>query len=243
MAGDWIKLHRKLLTSAVFQNSRCLHVWIWCLLSARHQDGWADIHMELPRGSFACGTISAANELGMSRSAFVRALDKLEECGMIARKADSKRTRITVCNYTTYQSSDNSDRTTSGQLADSDRTTSGQLADTKEERKKERRVRKKEISARSFAIPTPEEISEYSQSIGYPLDGQAWCDSYEQKGWMVGKNRMKSWKAAVRTWKTNGYQFNGRQVAVDQGKADSDAAFAAAAERRKQREAEANGRQ
>ena len=31
-------------------------------------------------------------------------------------------------------------------------------------------------------------------------------DFYESKGWMIGKNRMKDWKAAVRTWekgKTN----------------------------------------
>ena len=58
-----------------------------------------------------------------------------------------------------------------------------------------------------FVPPSPEEVEAYSKEIGYPLPGQAWCDSYEQKGWAVGKGRMKSWKAAVRTWKANGYSI------------------------------------
>ena len=30
--------------------------------------------------------------------------------------------------------------------------------------------------------------------------GKAFIDFYSSKGWMIGKNRMKDWKAAVRTW-------------------------------------------
>ncbi len=56
-----------------------------------------------------------------------------------------------------------------------------------------------------FVPPTPEEVDEYSKAIGYPMDGSAWCDKYIQKGWMVGKNKMKDWKAAVRNWKSNGW--------------------------------------
>jgi uncharacterized protein YdaU (DUF1376 family) len=57
-----------------------------------------------------------------------------------------------------------------------------------------------------FVIPTPQEVSEYSLSIGYQLNGEAWCDSYQQKGWMVGKTKMKDWKAAVRNWKAQGWK-------------------------------------
>ena len=56
-----------------------------------------------------------------------------------------------------------------------------------------------------FVPPTPEEVEEYSRSIGYPVVGQAWCDSYAQKNWMVGKNKMKDWKCAVRNWKAQGW--------------------------------------
>lgn len=54
--------------------------------------------------------------------------------------------------------------------------------------------------------PAPEAVTVYSASIGYPLDGQAFCDSYAQKGWIVsGKAKMKDWKSAVRNWKKNGW--------------------------------------
>jgi hypothetical protein len=59
--------------------------------------------------------------------------------------------------------------------------------------------------------PTPEQVTAYSASIGYPMDGQAWCDSYKEKGWAVGKSgkKMKDWQAAVRNWKTNRYGQGG----------------------------------
>jgi hypothetical protein len=68
--------------------------------------------------------------------------------------------------------------------------------------------------------PPPEAVTIYSASIGYPLDGRAFCDSYAQKGWIVsGKARMKDWKAAVRNWKANNW---GRvlETATPQLKAD-----------------------
>jgi len=53
----------------------------------------------------------------------------------------------------------------------------------------------------AFIPPTPEQVEEYAGSIGFEVDGAEFVDFYESKGWMVGKNKMKDWKAAVRTWK------------------------------------------
>jgi hypothetical protein len=61
--------------------------------------------------------------------------------------------------------------------------------------------------------PTPEQVTAYSAFIGYPMDGQAWCDAYAAKGWKVGDHRMKDWQAAVRNWKTNGYGSDGVALA------------------------------
>jgi uncharacterized protein YdaU (DUF1376 family) len=57
-----------------------------------------------------------------------------------------------------------------------------------------------------FVVPSSKEVADYSREIGYPLDGAAWCDSYQQKGWMVGKTKMKDWRAAVRNWKAQGWK-------------------------------------
>ena len=49
-----------------------------------------------------------------------------------------------------------------------------------------------------FLPPTEEEVKQYCLENGYTLDAQRFVDFYECKGWMVGKNKMKNWKAAVR---------------------------------------------
>ena len=54
-----------------------------------------------------------------------------------------------------------------------------------------------------FVKPDPQAVTSYAASLGYKLDGEAFCDYYESKGWLVGKSPMKCWQAAVRTWKRN----------------------------------------
>lgn len=48
--------------------------------------------------------------------------------------------------------------------------------------------------------PTIEEVRAYCQERNNGVDPQKWHDFYTAKDWMIGKNKMKDWKAAVRTW-------------------------------------------
>ena len=48
--------------------------------------------------------------------------------------------------------------------------------------------------------PTVEEVRAYAAQRGDPLDPEAFMDYYTANGWKVGRNPMKDWKAAVRTW-------------------------------------------
>ena len=54
---------------------------------------------------------------------------------------------------------------------------------------------------RAFVPPAPKEVTAYARTIGFELDGEAFCDFYSARGWCIGKVKMKSWEAAVRTWK------------------------------------------
>lgn len=54
--------------------------------------------------------------------------------------------------------------------------------------------------AKRFVPPTVEEVESYCSERGNGIDAQSFIDFYESKGWMIGKNKMKDWKAAVRTW-------------------------------------------
>jgi hypothetical protein len=51
-----------------------------------------------------------------------------------------------------------------------------------------------------FTPPTIEEVSSYCIERNNGIDPQAFIDYYEARGWNIGKNKMKDWKAAVRTW-------------------------------------------
>lgn len=56
---------------------------------------------------------------------------------------------------------------------------------------------------RNFSPPTLQDIREYCIERNNNVDPETFFDFYESKGWMVGKNKMKDWKAAVRTWEKN----------------------------------------
>jgi hypothetical protein len=53
-----------------------------------------------------------------------------------------------------------------------------------------------------FTPPTLQEVQSYMSEKGVndPKEAEKFVDFYECKGWMVGKNKMKDWKAAVRNW-------------------------------------------
>ena len=57
-----------------------------------------------------------------------------------------------------------------------------------------------------FIVPSLQEVSAYCQERNNNVDSQKFFDFYESKGWMVGKNKMKDWKAAVRTWEDKNKQ-------------------------------------
>ncbi len=60
-----------------------------------------------------------------------------------------------------------------------------------------------------FQPPTPDEVRAYCLERGKGVSPQRWYDFYESKGWMIGKNKMKSWKAAIRTWEKDEEQSTG----------------------------------
>lgn len=51
-----------------------------------------------------------------------------------------------------------------------------------------------------FVPPTVQDVAEYCRGKGYAVNAERFVDYYTANGWKVGKNPMKDWKAAVRTW-------------------------------------------
>ena len=51
-----------------------------------------------------------------------------------------------------------------------------------------------------FSKPSLDDVKAYCQERGNNVDAEKWFNYYSANGWKVGKNPMKDWKAAVRTW-------------------------------------------
>ena len=59
----------------------------------------------------------------------------------------------------------------------------------------------KGVKEKRFAPPTSENVRGYCREMGYAnVDAERFVDFYAAKDWMIGKNRMKDWKVAVRNW-------------------------------------------
>ena len=61
---------------------------------------------------------------------------------------------------------------------------------------------KENIKRKVFEKPTIEEIQKYCDERKNGINANAFYDFYESKDWMVGKNKMKDWKACIRTWES-----------------------------------------
>jgi len=99
--------------------------------------------------------------------------------------------------------------TESGTSGSTESGTSGSTESGTQKRKKERS--KESIcgqgapthTVKPFVPPSIQEIEEYCTQRQNNIDAQKFLDFYESKGWMIGKNKMKNWKASVRTWESN----------------------------------------
>lgn len=80
----------------------------------------------------------------------------------------------------------------------------GNVEIEKRERDKREEIEKESVADKPprtrFTPPTVDEVRAYCNEKHYPVDAERFVDYYTSNGWMVGKNKMKDWRAAVRTW-------------------------------------------
>ena len=77
---------------------------------------------------------------------------------------------------------------------------------------KEKKIKKEKstVKAKAFTIPTIDEIKEYIKEIKSNIDADNFLDYYTSNGWMVGKQKMKDWKATARRWSKNNFGNNSK---------------------------------
>jgi hypothetical protein len=145
--NGYIKMYRKLLTSAVFQNEKLLKVWIWCLIRANWHEAtciFEGKELKLERGTFLTGRYSGSEECNMAPKTFYNQLLKLQEFGNLTLKSDNRKTLVSIINYSDYQDDSQQD----GQQMDNSWTPDGHLMDTDKE--------VKNIRSKEYGVPVLE---------------------------------------------------------------------------------------
>jgi hypothetical protein len=74
----------------------------------------------------------------------------------------------------------------------------------------------------SFKKPEVNDIKEYCLERNNGIDAETFFDFYESKNWLIGKNKMKNWKACIRTWEKRQHKTNNNNTTSHRHKKGGD---------------------
>lgn len=187
MSEGFITLHRSVQKHWIWQEPEALKFWIALLQEANWQEKKTMFNgslLTVKRGELVFGRIKYSRLLNISEKKIRRYLNLLEKEQMIGQQKTNKYTLISITNYESYQNA-----ASKGPAKGQQRATSKQ-------------VNNKTIGGKQskFTPPKISEVEKYCLERKNNIDPENFVDFYLAKDWMVGKNKMRDWKAAIRTW-------------------------------------------
>lgn len=209
----FIKVYRKFLEWEWYSDVNTSRLFLHCLLKANWKAGrWHGINIE--PGQFPTSLQSLADETCLTVRQVRVALDHLKMTGEVSVKRHSKCSVITINNWDGYQGSDKQNVTQMTAKRQTECHDDGTKTTTLKEYKEDKNINNNNIK---FVPPTVDEVRAYCLERKNNVDPESFVSFYESKGWMIGKNKMKDWKAAVRTWE----QKEKEKPATKKGKFDN----------------------
>lgn len=184
MSG-WIKIHRRILEWEWFDDKNTFRLFIYLLLKANHKE--KNYKGKLVKvGETLTGLDLLSKEIGLTVQQTRTALTKLKLTNEITVKSNSKGTVIQLVNYSKYQ-------TVTGDLTNEEQVSNRLLTANKNDKNEKN-------EKNSFTPPSAVDVLYYCKERKNNVDAETFIAFYQSKGWMVGRNKMKDWKACVRTW-------------------------------------------
>jgi len=160
---------------------------------------------------------SLAVELDFDKTVVQLALDVLQKFGMIVCDEES----FYISNWEEYQNIEGMEKVReqnrlrkqaqrererkllaeNAEMSRDSHVPSQQSHATDKDIERDKDIKNKNINKNNiFVKPSLEEVKAYCQERGNNVDAEAFIDFYESKGWKIGSNSMKDWKAAIRNW-------------------------------------------
>lgn len=171
------------------------------------------------QGCFYGSSSYIVENLKLGRSTVLEILEKLEKKGLLRKWKEEINGRMTNC-YSAQRPDPNAVRDPS----ENDTSTESELVrnpytypsgnrtftstETGHEKENNNKANSKGASTTRFSPPKVEEVRAYFREKGLPpasaqTEAEKFIDRYTANGWLVGKTKMKDWKAAARNWLRN----------------------------------------
>lgn len=197
--SGFILLHRKITEWEWYKNPNTFRVFLHLLLKANYTDSRFEGQL-IKRGQIVTSLPKLAEETQQTIQQVRTALNHLKSTGEITDVATTQYRVISIVRYDQYQ---NDNRRNNRQSTDDQQTEQ----QTEQHQYNNNNNNNNIISlsrnnkGTNFKPPTVDEINQYCEEKGiYGFDAEYFINYYDSKGWMIGKNKMKNWKAAIATW-------------------------------------------
>ena len=184
--NGWIRLDRGIQDNFLWQEPEALKLWLYLLMAASLTDKATAFNgqmLNIKRGQLVFGLNAASARLNISIRRLRKYLNWFESDDMIDKQVTNKFSIISITNYSQYQD-------TGKQASSKSQATAKQTSTT---------IQVTSNNKQSIP-PTVDEVRAYCDSRSNGIDPEMFIAFYEARGWKIGKDRMKSWKACVVTW-------------------------------------------
>lgn len=193
----WISIHRKILQNGMWLSEPFSRgqAWIDLLLLASHKPTYfykRGVKIDLKRGQLGVSEVGLSQRWKWSRTKTRKFIKDLEKEQQIIQQKNNVTQVLTIINYDEYQQKEQQSGQQDGQQSGQQKDTFNNVNNVNKDNK-----------SRGFIAPSAFEIDDYIKTRSIKIDGGEFLDYYQSIGWMRGKNKMKDWKAAVRTWERN----------------------------------------
>ena len=191
--GGWIKIHRKMVDWEWYSNPTTFCVWMHLLIEASHEyKVWRGF--TIAPGQLIASVKSLSRSTGLSVQQVRTALRNIQTTHEITIVATNRFSIITICKYDEYQVLSGKHQQTRQQTkAHPNNTINNNIEEHQEHQDLSKDIER-------FSEPSVDEVKGYIAEKGYSVNADVFVAFYTSKGWMVGKSKMKDWRAAVRSW-------------------------------------------
>ena len=195
--NGWVSIHRDILNSDLWLSEKFTRgqAWVDLIMLANHKDGYfrkRGVRVDIKRGQVGYSELALSDRWRWSRGKVNRYLNELETDGNIVQQKTHVTTLITIVKYNIYQVKQDSKQ-------DNRRTTNGQQTNINNKDNNGNNGNKEEKKG-NFKPPLIKELQAYTTEKNLSIDPDTFIDHYQSNNWMVGKSKMKDWKAAARNW-------------------------------------------